>query len=239
MPAPAESLPRDTDAAGLTIDAIGVAYDAPGGARPVLDGFSLSLPPGMLGCLLGPSGCGKTTVLRSIAGFEPLRSGRIALGATLLSGPGVHLAPEHRRVGMVFQEHALFPHLTAAQNVAFGLRRLPRAAQQARTAAMLALAGLDGLGDRHPHALSGGQQQRVALARALAPAPDLLLLDEPFSSLDPDTRQRLSGEVRGILRDAGQTALMVTHHEAEAAAMADRIGWMESGRLRSWDAVTS
>ncbi|MEH3085875.1 MAG: ATP-binding cassette domain-containing protein [Xylophilus ampelinus] len=222
--------------AGLRIEAIAVAYETGRGARPVLDGFSLELGPGALGCLLGPSGCGKTTVLRAVAGFEPLRAGTIALDGALLSGPGVHRAPERRRVGMVFQEHALFPHLSAAQNVAFGLRRLPRAAQAERVRAMLALVGLEALGGRHPHALSGGQQQRVALARALAPAPDLLLLDEPFSSLDPETRERLSAEVRGILRAAGQTALMVTHHEAEAAAMADRIGRMDGGRLLRWDA---
>jgi iron(III) transport system ATP-binding protein len=173
-------------------------------------------------------------VLRAIAGFEPLRAGEIRLGERTLSSTQQHLPPEARRVGMMFQEYALFPHLDAARNIAFGLRGLPRAQQQARVAEMLALVGLGEAGERYPHELSGGQQQRIALARALAPAPALLLLDEPFSNLDGATRERLTVEVRAILRQAGQTAILVTHNEAEAQAMADRIGVMHGGRITRW-----
>jgi iron(III) transport system ATP-binding protein len=200
----------------------------------VVDGFSLELDAGRIGCLLGPSGCGKTTVLRAIAGFEPVRAGRIELGDVLLSAPGLQLPPERRRVGMMFQEYALFPHLTAVQNVGFGLRRAPAPARDARVGEMLALVGLGDVGARFPHELSGGQQQRIALARALAPAPALLLLDEPFSNLDGATRERLTVEVRDILRQAGQTAVLVTHNEQEAKVMADRIGTMHGGRLTRW-----
>ncbi len=221
----------------LQIQDLWLAYDGPHKTVTVVDGFSLSLAAGSIGCLLGPSGCGKTTVLRAIAGFEPARAGRIQLGDKVLSGPGVHLPPEKRRVGMMFQEYALFPHLTAAQNVAFGLRSLTRAEQQARTAELLALVGLADAGTRHPHELSGGQQQRIALARALAPSPALLLFDEPFSNLDGAMRDRLSAEVRSILKQANQTALLVTHNHTEAQTMADRIGMMDRGRMVRWDAV--
>ncbi len=223
--------------AALQLDAIRLAYATPNGPRIVVDDFSLQLEAGRIGCLFGPSGCGKTTVLRAIAGFEPVQAGSIRLGERLLSGGGVHLAPEHRHVGMMFQEYALFPHLTAAKNVAFGLRRLPVSEQRARTAELLALVGLADAGGQYPHQLSGGQQQRVALARALAPAPALLLLDEPFSNLDAGTRERLVAEVSAILRAAGQTAILVTHSEREARAMADHIGVMHDGRLTRWDAV--
>ena len=218
----------------LYIDSIRLAYDTPRGPHTVVDGFSLSLAAGEIACLFGPSGCGKTTVLRAIAGFEPLRAGTIRLGEVLLSSLHAHLPPERRRVGMMFQEYALFPHLTAARNVAFGLRRLDRAARRARVAEMLALVGLAEAGERYPHELSGGQQQRIALARALAPSPALLLLDEPFSNLDGGTRERLTPQVRGILRRAGQTAVLVTHNEAEAHAMADRIGVMHGGHVTRW-----
>ncbi|MET0541998.1 MAG: ATP-binding cassette domain-containing protein [Variovorax sp.] len=223
--------------APLHIEGLRLAYDGPRGPHVVVDDFGLALARGEIGCLLGPSGCGKTTVLRAIAGFEPVRAGHIRLGETLLSSRGVHLPPERRRVGMMFQEYALFPHLSAQDNVAFGLRRLARPAREARTAAMLALVGLGDAGGRFPHELSGGQQQRIALARALAPAPDLLLLDEPFSNLDGATRERLVVEVSRILRDAGQTAMLVTHNESEAHAMADRIGTMHAGRLTRWAAT--
>ena len=223
--------------AGLTLDGVRVAYDAADGAHTVVDGFSLALDAGAIGCLLGPSGCGKTTVLRAIAGFEPVRDGSIRLGGVLLSTAQQHLPPEQRRVGMMFQEYALFPHLTAAQNVGFGLRRSDRTAREQRVAEMLALVRLGDAGDRFPHQLSGGQQQRIALARALAPAPALLLLDEPFSNLDAGTRERLTGEVRTILKQAGQTAVLVTHNEAEAHAMADHVGTMHGGRLTRWAAT--
>jgi iron(III) transport system ATP-binding protein len=222
--------------ATLQLDGVCIAYEGARGLHTIVDGFSLSLDAGHIGCLLGPSGCGKTTVLRAIAGFEPVRAGTVRLGDNLLSSSTTHLPPEQRRVGMMFQEYALFPHLTAAQNVAFGLRRLARAAQQARVAAMLALVGLAEAGERYPHELSGGQQQRIALARALAPAPALLLLDEPFSNLDAGTRERLTAEVRDILKAAGQTAVLVTHNEAEAQAMADHVGVMHNGRLTRWAA---
>ena len=185
--------------------------------------FSLDIADQEFLVLLGPSGCGKTTVLRTIAGFEPLSTGSIRLGDVVLSSPQIHLPPERRRVGMMFQEYALFPHLTAAQNVAFGLRRLAQADITQRVAEMLALVGLPDAGRRYPHELSGGQQQRVALARAMAPSPALLLLDEPFSNLDSATRERLSVEVRDILHRAGQTAVLVTHNQAEAHTMADVI----------------
>jgi len=221
--------------AALSIENLRLGYEGHRGLHTVVDDFSLALDAGDIGKLIRPSGCGKTTVLRAIAGFEPVRAGRIRLGDVLLSSPEVHLPPERRRVGMMFQEYALFPHLTAARNVAFGLRRLPHAEQQRRVAAMLALVGLPDAGERHPHQLSGGQQQRIALARALAPEPALLLLDEPFSNLDGSTRERLTVEVREILKAAGQTAVLVTHNEAEARAMADRVGVMHEGRLSAWN----
>jgi iron(III) transport system ATP-binding protein len=220
--------------AALQLDGVRIAYEGARGLHTAVEGFSLALDAGRIGCLLGPSGCGKTTVLRAIAGFEPVRAGQIRLGDKLLSSPATHLPPEQRRVGMMFQEYALFPHLTAAQNVGFGLRRLARTERDARVGAMLALVGLAEAGERYPHELSGGQQQRIALARALAPAPALLLLDEPFSNLDAGTRERLTAEVREILKAAGQTAMLVTHNEAEAQAMADHIGVMHNGRLTRW-----
>lgn len=220
--------------AALQLEDVRLAYESARGLHTVVDGFSLTLDAGRIGCLLGPSGCGKTTVLRAIAGFEPVRAGSIRLGERLLSSAQVHLPPEERRVGMMFQEYALFPHLTAAQNVGFGLRRRPQAEQRARVAEMLALVGLAESGGRYPHELSGGQQQRIALARALAPSPALLLLDEPFSNLDAATRERLTVEVREILKAAGQTAVLVTHNEAEAQSMADHIGLMHNGRLTRW-----
>lgn len=212
----------------MTLDSIGVRY----GARAAVQNLSFTLPRGSIGCLLGPSGCGKTSVLRAVAGFEPLAAGRIELHGQVLSGPGEHRAPEQRRVGMVFQDHALFPHLSVAQNVGFGLRGRPDAAQ--RVAEMLDTVGLAEHGSRYPHQLSGGQQQRVALARALAPAPELLLLDEPFANLDVELRERLGGELRTMLHAAGTTALLVTHDQHEAFAIADEIGVMAEGRLRQW-----
>ncbi|HEY1225746.1 MAG TPA: ABC transporter ATP-binding protein [Ramlibacter sp.] len=221
----------------LSLDGIRITYRGAREWHTAVDNFTLLLPAGSIGCLLGPSGCGKTTVLRAIAGFEPLRAGAIFLDGRLLSSPATHVPPEQRRVGMMFQEYALFPHLNAAQNVGFGLRRLPRDERDARVDEMLALVGLADAGRRFPHELSGGQQQRIALARALAPAPALLLLDEPFSNLDSATRERLTQEVRGILKSAGQTALLVTHNESEAHAMADRFGVMHTGRLARWNDI--
>ena len=205
------------------------------GMPPVVEGFSLTLAEGEIGCLLGSSGCGKTTALRCIAGLEPAHAGEIRLRGEVVSRPGMTVPTEARRVGGVFQDYALFPHLDILDNVAFGLRGEPRARRRERAAGLLALVGLPGTGAKYPHELSGGQKQRVALARALAPSPRLLLLDEPFSNLDGDLRERLSLEVRGILKAQGTTALLVTHDQHEAFAMADTVGVMRKGRIEQWD----
>ena len=199
--------------------------------------LSLQLEQGQIGCLLGPSGCGKTTVLRCIAGFESITGGTIKLNGRAVSQPGLTLPPEKRRVGMVFQDYALFPHLTVAGNVAFGLSSLAARERQQRAAELLEVVGLSAAGDKYPHELSGGQQQRVALARALAPRPELLLLDEPFSNLDVDLRERLSLEVRDILKAQNTTAILVTHDQHEAFAIADLIGVMNQGRIEQWDSA--
>jgi iron(III) transport system ATP-binding protein len=205
------------------------------GELEVIAGLDFSLARGAIGCLLGPSGCGKTTVLRCIAGFETLREGEIRIGGLIVSGPGVMLAPEKRRIGMVFQDYALFPHLTVAANIAFGLHAMPAAARDARVGELAELVGLSATLKKYPHEISGGQQQRVALARALAPRPELLLLDEPFSHLDVDLREHLSAEVRGIIKASGATAVLVTHDQQEAFAMADEIGILHQGRIQQWD----
>lgn len=217
----------------LTVSQLSVRY--PGQAQAAVDEVTLGLPAGDIGVLIGPSGCGKTTLLRAVAGLEPVSGGRIILGDEVVSESGRHVPPEQRRIGMVFQDYALFPHLNVERNVAFGIARLPRDQQRQRVAEVLSLVGLDGLQERHPHELSGGQQQRVALARALAPQPRLLLLDEPFSNLDVDLRERLAHEVRGILKAAKATALFVTHDQLEAFAIGDRIGVMHQGHLHQWD----
>lgn len=219
----------------LKLDRISLTYDSAGGAVPVVKNLSLNLEKGSIGCLLGASGCGKTTVLRAIAGFEPLRSGSIKLGGEILSAPGYLVAPEKRQVGMMFQDYALFPHLNVEQNMGFGLRRWDKQRRAERIDELLQLANLESSRLRYPHELSGGQQQRVALARALAPEPSLLLLDEPFSNLDVDTRERLAFEVRDILKKTGHTAILVTHNQAEAFAIADQIGVMQDGRIAQWD----
>lgn len=221
--------------AKLELDHLQLAYDTPGGPRVVVDDLSLRMEPGHIACLLGASGCGKTTVLRAIAGFEPLRAGRILLDGAELSTPARCVAPERRHVGMMFQDYALFPHLDARNNVGFGLRRLARNEREQRVHEMLELVGLSHAAASFPHELSGGQQQRIALARALAPAPELLLLDEPFSNLDADARERLAFELRDILKKTGHTAILVTHDQAEAFAIADRIGVMAQGRIAQWD----
>jgi iron(III) transport system ATP-binding protein len=201
-----------------------------------VDRLSLAVGAGRIGCLLGPSGSGKSTVLRVIAGFERPDAGEVFAGEERLSGPGAWVPPERRRIGMVFQDFALFPHLDAAGNVAFGLRDADRRARRERAQALLALVGLEGLGSRYPHELSGGQQQRVALARALAPKPRLVLLDEPFSNLDADVRMELARALRAALLAEGATALLVTHDQREAFAIADEIGVLQAGRLEQWDA---
>jgi iron(III) transport system ATP-binding protein len=205
------------------------------GDHEVVRGLSFSLARGAIGCLLGPSGCGKTTVLRCIAGFEAVQEGEIRLAGRIVSGAGVMLPPEKRRVGMVFQDYALFPHLTVAANIAFGLHAAPPEERAGRVRELADLVGLSAALDKYPHEISGGQQQRVALARALAPRPELLLLDEPFSNLDVELRERLSLEVRDIINASGATVVLVTHDQQEAFAMADEIGVLHQGHIQQWD----
>jgi iron(III) transport system ATP-binding protein len=214
----------------LEVDRIHVSY----GDLPVVQAMSFHLAEGRIGCLLGLSGCGKTTVLRAIAGFESVSGGEIRLGGQVVSRPGWSLAPERRHVGMVFQDFALFPHLTITDNIAFGIRQQPASRRDARVKELLELVGLEAYARAYPHQLSGGQQQRVALARAIAPRPALLLMDEPFSSMDKELREQLAREVRGILRHEGITAVLVTHDQLEAFLMADEIGVMHAGRLEQW-----
>ena len=217
----------------LEVSQLEVRY--PGRAQAAVQGVTLNLNAGDIGVLIGPSGCGKTTLLRAVAGLEPVTGGEIRLTKSVVSSATLSVPPELRRIGMVFQDYALFPHLTVGRNVAFGIHQLPRAEQAARVAEVLKLVGLEGNEHRYPHELSGGQQQRVALARALAPRPQLMLLDEPFSNLDVDLRERLAHEVRGILKAAGATALFVTHDQFEAFAIGDVIGVMNEGHLHQWD----
>jgi iron(III) transport system ATP-binding protein len=217
----------------LQVSQLSVKYS--GSSYPAVDGVSLGLRAGDIGVLIGPSGCGKTTLLRAVAGLERAHAGSITLERETVSDGSLHVPAERRRIGMVFQDYALFPHLDVGRNVAFGIAKLPRAEREQRVAEVLALVGLDGMQARYPHELSGGQQQRVALARALAPHPRLLLLDEPFSNLDVDLRERLAHEVRGILKAAGATALFVTHDQLEAFAIGDLIGVMHQGHLHQWD----
>ena len=203
--------------------------------RPAVQDISFAAREGEILCLLGPSGCGKTTILRAIAGFEPVRSGQIFLSGQLVSSPAVMTPTENRRIGMVFQEYALFPHLRVQDNIAFGLRQLTRSLRAARVQEMLRLTGLEGFERRYPHELSGGQQQRVALARALVQNPVVLLLDEPFSNLDPDMAGRMRQELHDLLRRTKTTTVLVTHDHDEAFAMADRIAVLNQGRLEQFD----
>jgi iron(III) transport system ATP-binding protein len=212
-----------------TMVASGLHVSYPG--IEVLKGLDLEVPSGTITAVLGPSGCGKTTLLRAIAGFEPLVAGTIHLGGDLVSGPGCHVPPERRNVGVVPQEGALFPHLSVARNVAFGLTG-PRSLRRDRVREVLALVGLPDLADRRPAELSGGQQQRVALARALAPNPRLVLLDEPFSALDASLRASVRAQVRDVLTTAGATALLVTHDQDEALSLADQVAVMVEGQVR-------
>ncbi len=200
----------------------------------VVNNVSFELAVGEIGCLLGPSGCGKTTLLRTIAGFEGIASGSILIDGMEVAGASF-VAPEKRNIGMVFQDYALFPHLSVADNVAFGLKGLSGSERQNRVAELLDTVALGDELNKFPHELSGGQQQRVALARALAPQPKLLLMDEPFSNLDVALRESLSAEIRDILKARNITALMVTHNQNEAFAMADKVGVLSCGVMQQWD----
>ena len=215
----------------LEVQAVGLRYDR----TPILRGVSLTLAAGDIGCLLGPSGCGKTSLLRAIAGLEPITDGQIVVAGSTLSSAGHRVAPERRGIGMVFQDLALLGHLNSLDNVALGLHRLPRGQRRQQASQWLERVGLGDRARAYPHQLSGGQQQRVALARALAAQPRLLLLDEPFSALDTALRESLALEVRTLLKGLGTTALMVTHAQQEAFAFADRIGVMHDGALLQWD----
>jgi iron(III) transport system ATP-binding protein len=212
---------------GLVLDAISHAYDG----TLVVDDVSLSVAPGELLCLLGPSGCGKTTTLRIAAGLELPRRGRVFLGGRLVAGPGIHLPPEERNIGFLFQDFALFPHLSVIENVAFGVADKDPAAKRRRALDKLEQVGMAGLAHAFPHTLSGGQQQRVALARALAPKPKLMLLDEPFSGLDSRLRDQIRDDTLHVIKNAGVTTVMVTHDPEEAMFMADRIALMKDGRI--------
>ncbi len=219
----------------LQVRDLQVTFAGPAGQVRVIEHLDFTLLRGQIGCLLGPSGCGKTTALRAIAGFLRPDAGEVRIDDRTVASASRWVEPERRGVGVVFQDYALFPHLDVASNVAFGLRRMPASQRSERVARMLRLVGMRDFGARYPHELSGGQQQRVALARALAPGPALLLLDEPFSNLDPELRERLAMELREILGEAQTTALLVTHDQYEAFAMADVVGVMQAGSIAQWD----
>jgi len=220
----AETLPARE---GLEVQKLSHAY----GERRVVDRVDLAVAPGEVHCLVGPSGCGKTTSLRLIAGLEELQEGTIALNGRVLAVPGRGLPPERRKVGLMFQDFALFPHLKVAENVAFGLAGLDRRRRAARVAELLAAVNMTAYASTYPHTLSGGEQQRVALARALAPEPELMLLDEAFSALDTSLRAQVRDETLTLLRDAGTPTLLVTHDAEEAIRVGDRIHAMQFGRI--------
>ncbi len=219
------SLPPQTLLKEMQLDNVSVGYDG----ISVVKNASFQLLEGQIGCLLGPSGCGKSTLLRAIAGFESLMTGEIRIDGEVIASPSFSVNAEHRQIGMVFQDIALFPHLTIAQNIAFGLSAWPKKAMHERVMYLLDLVGLAGFEGRYPHSLSGGQQQRVALARAIAPKPKLLLMDEPFSGLDAKLREELVPDIRAILRHEKMSALLVTHDQMEAFAMADQVSVMSAG----------
>ena len=220
----------------LVLDAVTKRF--PGGDGPAVERLALAVTPGEILGLIGPSGSGKTTTLRLIAGFEAPDEGEIMIGGRAVARAGARdfVPPEARGVGIVFQDYALFPHLSVADNVAFGLAERPADARRVRARGVLDLVGLAAFADRYPHELSGGQQQRVALARELAPAPALMLLDEPFSNVDAELRAELREQVRELLRTTGTTAVFVTHDHEEAFTLADRVGVLHAGRLEQLDA---
>ncbi len=205
------------------------------GKSKIISNVSFSIEENEIGCLLGPSGCGKTTLLRCIAGFVQPTKGRVLINGKTVASEKIMLPPEQRRIGMVFQDLALFPHLNVAENIAFGMRSFKKNEIRLRTDELLKLVDLQQLKHSYPHELSGGQQQRIALVRAMAPRPELLLLDEPFSSQDTERRVQLAHEVRNLLRKSNTTAILVTHDQKEAFAIADKVGVIENGFLRQWD----
>ena len=224
--------PTPDGSAVLELREVSCAYEP---TRPAVEHITFKVQQGEILCLLGPSGCGKTTILRSIAGFERVTKGTISLSGRLVSSPDTMVPTEQRHIGMVFQEYALFPHLRVDKNIAFGLTHLSRPQQRAIVDDLLTLTGLRGLEQRYPHELSGGQQQRVALARALALRPVLLLLDEPFSNLDPDMASRMRQDLHALLRQTKTTAILVTHDHDEAFSMADHVAVLNRGRLEQFD----
>ncbi|WP_244534514.1 ABC transporter ATP-binding protein [Hyphomicrobium sp. CS1GBMeth3] len=228
-PAPGKARVRAgaTFAAKLTFDAVTKTY----GERPAVDALSLEIAPGEVVCLLGPSGCGKTTLLRLAAGIERLTSGRILISDREVAGPARFVQPEDRSVGLMFQDFALFPHLSILENVAFGLKGLPREEARREALSILSRVGLERYADQYPHILSGGQQQRVALARAIVPRPAVMLMDEPFSGLDVQLRDAMQEETLALIRETRATCMIVTHHPEEAMRLGDRIAVMRAGRI--------
>ncbi|WP_261815903.1 ABC transporter ATP-binding protein [Vibrio gallicus] len=218
----------------LTIKNLTCKYDV----QVVLENLSLTVQQGEIVCLLGASGCGKTTLLKAISGLLPLTQGHLELNGHIIDDGKRWLAPEQRNIGMIFQDYALFPHLTVAQNICFGIRDLSKEIQAERVQDMLEMVHLQKLGDRYPHQLSGGQQQRVAIARSLAYNPDLLLLDEPFSNIDTQVRHKLISQIRGIFKKAGVTAIFVTHSREEAFAFADKMAVMNKGVIEQFGSAS-
>jgi len=214
----------------LEVDQLTAEYED----EAVVEDINFQLYKGELACLLGPSGCGKTTILNAICGFKGVRKGTISLDGELITSPSLNVPPEKRQIGLVFQDHALFPHLTIAENISFGLRKKAKSEKAKIVNELLELIGLDAHREKYPHELSGGQSQRVALARALAPQPKLLLMDEPFSNLDVELRTSLGVEIQSILKEQGTTAIMVTHDQQDAFALGDSIGVMKHGSIVQW-----
>jgi iron(III) transport system ATP-binding protein len=219
----------DADLNTIALGLAGVSHTY--GARKAVDDVTLTVGAGELVCLVGPSGCGKTTLLRIAAGLEPLQEGRVVIDGCAIAEPSYHVPPEARGVGFVFQDYALFPHLTVARNVGFGLHRMGAAERKARVDDVLIQVGMQDLAEAYPHQLSGGMQQRVALARALAPRPRVMLLDEPFSGLDTRLREQIRDDALHVLKSSGTATLMVTHDPEEAMFMADRLAIMRAGRI--------
>lgn len=215
----------------LQVDGIECRYHG----QKIVEQLSFEVKKGEITCLLGPSGCGKTTVLRSIAGFNTIHKGTISLAGKVIATPSHAVPPERRNIGMVFQDYALFPHLSVRSNITFGLKKFSGKEQRTVVQHLLELTELTDMADRFPHELSGGQQQRVALARALAPKPQLLLMDEPFSNLDTELRRQLAIDVREILREEKISAVVVTHDQNEAFTVSDKLGVIADGRLQQWD----